>query len=222
MRIIVELCIIGIALAVFYLQHKRRQKLSIVESKLIYWSTLLFISIGFNGLLFKFFPGHYNVISYWNLPTLLGVFGVLLGYVLLQMIAPSKPLHKVVKRFTKKKSEEDLDAQDEAEHFEAVEKDSYIKEMHFETFLETVCLIAITFTLVLEVMMIVLGEALFSTVLTEALRSLCVAMMMITLPIIMRQIIFYLYTIRGMKQEQSLTELEMQFQHRLKKTHTKL
>lgn len=47
-------------------------------------------------------------------------------------------------------------------------------------------------------------------------------MMMMTVPVIVRQIVFYLYSIRGMKEEQDLSEVEVKFYHKLKKNNSKL
>ncbi|MEG0318414.1 MAG: hypothetical protein RR627_00770, partial [Niameybacter sp.] len=102
------------------------------------------------------------------------------------------------------------------------ERNTYLKELHFETFLETICWLAIMFTIALELFNMLLGQVFGIEVMANQLKDTVCLMMMLTIPIILRQIMYYLYDVRGIKEEQDLSELEMSFYHRLKKNHNRL
>lgn len=215
--LIIELLILCIGLTVFMMQHRLRQKMSVVASKLVYWTTLLFMSLTFNSILFSSYPSHYNLYGYWNLNSLIVLGSIVVGYVILQAIAPSKYFSRLVKELNKEKKKENG-----TEELEVQEKNGYLKEIHFETFLETVCWLAFAFTLVLEGYMTLLQGFGMSEGMHIGLKGIACLMMMITTPIIIRQITFYLYRIRSMKEEQNLTEVEIKFHHKLRKENTRL
>ncbi|MDY3366576.1 hypothetical protein [Zhenhengia yiwuensis] len=64
MILFVELLALCMGLTVFTMQHKFRQKISLVGSKVVYWCTLLFVSIIFNSIFFAMYPESYNIASY--------------------------------------------------------------------------------------------------------------------------------------------------------------
>lgn len=214
MILLVEILVLCIALSVFVMQHKLRQKISLVGSKVIYWCSLLFVSLIFNSILFARYPGSYEVSSYFNLSTGLAFLGIFVGCVMIQAIAPSKPFKSIMNRRSKKEIS--------TEEIGYKEKSHYLKELHFEAFLETLCWLAIVFTVLLEVFMTLLRTMLVTDVMGISLNKMACLMMMITMPIIIRQIIFYLYSIRDMQEEQDLTEIEVKFYHKLKKNNQRL
>lgn len=218
MILLVELLVLCIGLTVFMMQQKLRQKISLVGSKVVYWCTLLFVSLIFNSILFAMYPYSYNISSYLNFSTLLALIGIGVGCLMVQVIAPSKPFKKWMKKFDKKQE----DGEPEEEQIKRKEQSNYLKELHFETFLETICWLAIVFTVALEVFMSFLRIVFQTEAIDLSLNRMVCLMMMITMPIIVRQIIFYLYSIRGMKEEQDLTEIEVKFYHKLKKQNHKL
>lgn len=211
MILIIELLVLCIGLSVFVMQHRLRQKISLVASKVVYWCTLLFISIIFNTILFAMYPESYNITSYLNFSTLLALVGIGVGCLMVQVIAPSKLLKKWIKKLDKQKGTE-----------ESILEESILKELHFETFLETLCWLSIVFTVALEVFMSLFRVVFQVEAIDISLKKMVCLMMMMTVPIIVRQIIFYMYSIRGMKEEQDLTEIEMKFYHKLKKNNSKL
>ncbi|MEG0502941.1 MAG: hypothetical protein RR525_12045 [Cellulosilyticaceae bacterium] len=217
MIIAVELLILCIGLTVFMMQHKFRQKMSVVASKLVYWTTLLFMSLTFNSILLSSYPNHYNLAGYWNLNSLMVIGSVVIGYIVLQAIAPSKYFTKLVKKFRRDKNKEE-----NQEEVKIHEKNGYLKELHFETFLETVCWLAFAFNLALEGYMTLLQGFGMSEAIHMGLKGIVCLMMMATAPIIIRQIIFYLYRIRSMKEEQNLSEVEIKFHHKLRKENNRL
>ncbi|MGL6173939.1 MAG: hypothetical protein ACRC1P_04955 [Cellulosilyticaceae bacterium] len=217
MILAVQILILTIGIAVFMMQHKLKQKMSIVGSKLVYWTTLLFMSLTFNSILFSSYPNNYNLESYFNLNTLIVLSGILIGYIILQIIAPSRSLTKLIKKISKANHK-----QDEAMQEETYTQDGYLKELHFETFLETVCWLAFVFTVALEAYVSLLGEIGISEAVDLGLKNIVCMMMMVSIPIILRQIIFYLYRIRSIKEEQNLTEVEMKFHRKLRKENSRL
>lgn len=219
MILFIEVLVLCVALIVFMMQHKLRQKVSLVASKVVYWCSLLFVSLIFNSILVATYPGSYQISNYFNLSTLLALLGVFVGCMMIQVIAPSRPLKKFMKAFSKKKPSTEEEIQEEVKR---KEQSNYLKELHFETFLETLCWLAIVFTVLLEVVMTVLRGVLVTEAINISLNKMACLMMILTMPIIIRQIIFYLYSIRGMKEEQDLTEIEVKFYHKLKKNNSRL
>lgn len=217
MILAVQILILTIGLAVFMMQHKLKQKMSIVGSKLVYWTTLLFMSLTFNSILFSSYPNNYDLEGYFNINTLIIVSGILGGYIILQIIAPSRALTKLLKKISKTNRK-----QEEALKEEVYEQDGYLKELHFETFLETVCWLAFVFTVALEAYISLLGGIGISEEINGGLKDIVCMLMMISIPIILRQIAFYLYRIRSIKEEQNLTEVEMKFHRKLRKENSRL
>ena len=209
MMLVVELVIIGIALGVFILQHRIKQRISIVSSKLVYWTTMIFASIGLNIILYGKYPDYYQWQRYATVQLLVGMTLVIVGYVLLQILAPSQVLKKW---FKKKTAEEQQDP----------DLDSYIKEMHFETFLETICWLAFMVMIISQVMFQIIGSVVKDVSWTEGMMEVVCFMMMVTIPIGVRQIGFYLYRIKGIKDEEDITEIEMKFHKKLKNQHYRL
>lgn len=218
MILFVELLALCIGLTVFTMQHKFRQKISLVGSKVVYWCTLLFVSIIFNSILFAMYPESYNIASYLNFSTLLALLGIIVGCLMVQIIAPSKPFKRWMKKFNKQKGNEESTE----EVIKIKEQSNYLKELHFETFLETLCWLAIVFTVALEIFMNLLRMVFQTETIDVSLSKMVCLMMMMTVPVIVRQIVFYLYSIRGMKEEQDLSEVEVKFYHKLKKNNSKL
>lgn len=217
MILAVQILILIIGLTVFMMQHKLKQKMSIVGSKLVYWTTLLFMSLTFNSILVSSYPTNYNAQSYFNLDTLVVISGICIGYIILQVIAPSRALNKLLKKVSKTNRK-----QEEVLKEEGYEQDGYLKELHFETFLETVCWLAFVFTVALEAYMSLLGGIGISEEINRGLKNIVCMLMMISIPIILRQIVFYLYRIRSIKEEQNLTEVEMKFHRKLRKENSRL
>lgn len=216
--IVAQLLVLTIGLIVYMMQHKLKKKVSIVASKLIYWTTLLFVSVVFNSMLFASYSTYYRIEDYFTIESLIVVGGILLIYAIIQLLAPAQYIKKLTNKFSKEK--EDTGKEDEANEKESLEKDSYIKEHHFEIFLETVCWLGFVAALIVGIYTN-LTEGL-GALANTGLTSIVCLMMMTTVPIIIRQIIFYLYRIRGIKEEQNLAEVEQKFHHRLKKQNTKL
>lgn len=223
MILLVQILLLCIGLLVFVMQHRMKQSISVVASKLVYWTTLLFISLTFNRILLQLYPENYSLVGYMTRGNMQMMAGLLMGYILLQAVAPSRSLtqmfHKLTKKLRRQKVEEETNL--EVEH-QTIEKDSYLKEMHFETFLETLCWLGMTFTVLSEVFSMFMRHfPLFDRIQLGLKDAICV-LMIFSMPITIRQIIFYLYRIRTIKEEESLTEVERKFQKKLRKENIKL
>lgn len=234
MRIIVELVLLCIALGVFWLQHRLKCRMRIEASKLIYWTTLLFVSITFNSILFSVYPANYNLLGYLNLSNGIVIVTIILGSIVLQLIAPSTSYRKIVEKIkanqVAKKSKghmEDLGVVEIAEMKDTKlggeqKIDEYIRELHFETFVETFCMLAIVSNLILEGCFQVFGQDAIEMATLIGLQGICVIFMMIAVPISIRQIIFYLYSLRHLNDKYHLEDVEVQFHQKLKKNFTRL
>lgn len=218
MILAVELLILCIALMVFMMQHRLKQKISIVGSKLVYWTTLLFASLGLNSILMALYPNSYSLWTYLNRDTFIVIAGMVLGYIVLQIMAPSRVIKKLIKKMNRKKSDSNDGILDE----ENPESNTYLKELHFETFLETICWLAFIFTLALQGYNTLFKVLPLSQTIDQSFKNIICLMMMVTVPIGIRQIVFYLYRIRGMREEEELAEIEMKFDYKLRKNNHKL
>ena len=197
---------------------------------------MLFVSLMFNSILYHAYPINYRLGSYANLSTLFLLIGIMCGYIIIQLLSPSRPYKKIKDKICKnnkkkvlKKALHDSEVDTEEmmiNHLEEIEepslsgtseKNTYLKELHFETFLETICWLAIMFTIALELFNMFMGQIFRIEFMANELKDIVCLMMMLTIPIILRQIMYYLYSVRGIKEEQDLSELEVSFYHKLKK-----
>lgn len=239
--ILIEFLVLCVGLTVFMMQHTLRRRISLVGSKVVYWCTMLFVSLMFNSILYHAYPINYRLGSYANLSTLFLLIGIMCGYIIIQLLSPSRPYKKIKDKIYKnnkkkvlKKALHDSEVDTEEmmiNHLEEIEepsllgtseKNTYLKELHFETFLETICWLAIMFTITLELFNMFMGQIFRIEFMANELKDIVCLMMMLTIPIILRQIMYYLYSVRGIKEEQDLSELEVSFYHKLKKNHNRL
>lgn len=98
---------------------------------------------------------------------------------------------------------------------------NYTKQLHFEAFLETICWIGFISAFSLEGYMALLSDVKISKILEENIIMVVCLTLMITVPITLRQILFYLIRIRGIKEE-TLTEDELKLQRKLNKENVRL
>lgn len=223
MMIGAQLGILGIAWIVYKLQHRFKKKMSMVASKLIYWTTMLFVSATFNSMLWTSYPEAYNMADYFNIQTLWLIGGVIVLYLLIQLLAPEGYIEKLMKRFSKKKQATETEEETSKPQAEKKTQPSYyLRESHFETFLETLCWLGFVATAVLGILLGTLGSLEILGVVLSGLGSIVCLMMIGTVPIIIRQILFYLYRIRELKEEDNGAELEQKFYHSLKKQNNRL
>lgn len=217
MSLAIEVLILCITLGIFVIQHRLKHRVSIVSSKLIYWTTLLFASFGVNSVLYALYPTSYDLMAYANRDTAVVILGVIIGYIILQLIAPSRAIQRLIKKLNKKKEEVgEVVSQEKEEH------NSYLKELHFETFLETICWLAFVFALALQAVDYIFGVMSMDFGIATSMKDIVCLMMIGTVPIGIRQIVFYLYRIRGIKEEQEMTEIEMKFHQKLRNNNHKL
>lgn len=222
MRFIMELILLGIALSVFMLQHRLKRRMRIEASKLIYWTTLLFVGITFNSILYSTYPNHYNLVGYFNISTLIVIAVVIVGSTVLQFMAPSTSLYKWLQKLKDKKWKGKEEVTLQAIEDDEQTPDEYVRELHFETFLETLCLLATVSVLILEGCTIFFGTSVVEFTTLIGLQGISILFMMLTIPISIRQIIFYLYSLRHLKDKYHLVDVEVQFHQKLKKNNTKL
>lgn len=241
MMILIEFLVLCVGLTVFMMQHTFRRRISLVGSKIVYWCTMLFVSLMFNSILYYAYPTNYRLGSYANLSTLFLLIGIICSYIIIQLLSPSRTYKKMMGKIHKNNEKKPLvkalrDSEAVTDeigiaHLEKIEEPSlvstserntYLKELHFETFLETICWLAIMFTIALELLNMFMGQIFRVEFMANELKDIVCLMMILTIPIILRQIMYYLYSVRGIKEEQDLSELEVSFYHKLKKNHNRL
>ena len=226
MILLIEFLVLCVGLTIFMMQHTLRERISLVGSKVVYWCSMLFVSIVFNSVLFHTYPDKYRLSSYINLSSLTLVIGVVLGYVVIQTLSPSRPYKKIVDKIHKKNKEKMLQKAFQEGDLEVganePSQNTYLKELHFETFLETICWLAIMFAMSLEIFHAFMTQIFGIDFIVNSLRDTMCLMMIITIPIILRQIMYYLYYVRGIKEEQDLSEIEVSFYHKLRRRNNRL
>ncbi|PHV70062.1 hypothetical protein CS063_12210 [Sporanaerobium hydrogeniformans] len=211
MILLLELFTLCIGLTVYILYHCFKQHLGIMTSKILYWCTLLFMSVTINGILSASYPDYFSFEYYTNSNTLWAIGGIVVGSLLLHLMSPT-PLKK--KKNTSSKA---ISSQ-----LEDASPCSYLKEMQFETFLEVICWLAFVFTIGLEAYVTLLGHWFLSPLLLLSIKNMGCLMMMATLPLIIRQLVFYIHALRSTKNEQELTKAQLQFYQALNRKKNKL
>lgn len=218
MILTLELIILFIGVAVYILQNKFREGKKSLKSKLVYWTVLLFMSITYNCLLFSAYPTSYEIDNYLN-PVLLVILTIVVtAYIVIQILSPSKYIQMIKNLF---KSKEEKAKQKELRK-EEEKKNALVREKHFEIFLETSCWLGILFTIVLEGYVSAFKGLFAENVLGMSLINTVCIIMIFTLPVMLRQVIYYLMRIRDEKDEDTLTQIEKTLQSKLRSENFKL
>lgn len=211
-----ELLIILVGLTVFILQNKIRYHKTETSKKIVYWSIMFFISLSFNTILFTTFGKWYNITTYLTLNTLFIIFAVILGYFLIQALSPFKYFKSFINTFR------NIYSSKLNEEISNITKETkYERQVHFEVFLETICWIGFIAVFALEAYLNLFNQPNdYSFIESNFVLVLCL-IIMITLPITLRQILFYLFNIRSINKE-PLSKEEIFLKEKLKKTNVKL
>lgn len=218
MILTIEIIILSIGILVYFLQNKFRSDKKTIRGKLVYWTVLLFISITYNSLLFSAYPDNYQIEIYFNLTVLINI-AILVGvYLLIQVFSPSKYI-RLIKSFFKSKEERE---NDKIDRLEEDKKNSRIREQHFEVFLETSCWFGFLFTIILEGYVSGFNGIFISDFIGVSLINTVCVIMLITIPVILRQVIYYLMKIRDEKEDDSRTPLEIDLHNKLKRENIRL
>ncbi|MEG2291514.1 MAG: hypothetical protein RSC24_16195 [Clostridium sp.] len=218
MILAIEIIILSIGILVYFLQNKFRSEKKTIRGKLVYWTVLLFISITYNSLLFSAYPDSYDIEIYLNSTVLINV-GILVGvFLLIQIFAPSKYI-KLIKSFFMNKEEREKTKEDRAAQDK---KNRKIREEHFEVFLETSCWFGFLFTIILEGYASGFSGVFVSDFLGISLINTVCVIMFISIPVILRQVIYYLMRIRDEKEDDSITSLEKDLHNKLKRENIRL
>ncbi len=228
MLILLELVILCIGITVYILYHGFKQYLGIMTSKIIYWCSLLFMSVAINSVLSASYPDYFSFSYYANTNTLWSLSGIALGCLLLYFISPTS-LFKRDKKAKKKKALPSVDTTDlvpatppTEEPLAPISPSLFLKEIQFESFIEIICWLSFVFTVGLEAYVTLLGHWFLSPTLLLNIKNMTCLMMMITLPLIIRQLIFYIHALRSSKGEQELAETQLQFYRKLNTQKNKL
>ena len=205
-----------IALSIFVLQHRLKRNMSIIASRLVYWTTLLFTGIIFNRILYELYPVNYALKTYYTKENLILIAGLIGAYIILQLASPSLLSWKWVKvirtwiRQRRITGSEELEEGDNKRNID-------LKEHQFETFLETICWLGFTLSLMIQGVILLQDYVAREIIIYEGVTATTCLMMLLSIPIAIRQIIFYLYRIRTMKLEDNVPEKEVKFQKKLRK-----
>lgn len=218
MILTIEIIILSIGVLVYLLQNKFRSDKKTIRGKLVYWTVLLFISITYNSLLFSAYPNNYQIDTYLNITLLINI-AILVGiYLLIQIFSPSKYI-RLIKSFFKNKEERE---KNKDYRLDEDKKNSKIREQHFEVFLETSCWFGFLFTIILEGYVSVFNGIFIADFIGISLINTVCIIMLITTPVILRQVIYYLMRIREEKEDDSMTPLERDLHNKLKRENIRL
>ena len=229
MLILLELIILCIGMTVYILYHGFKQYLGIMSSKIIYWCSLLFMSIAINSALAASYPDYFSFSYYANTHTLWSLCGIALGCLLLYLISPTS----LFNRSKKAKKKKPLPVEETAaltpaipssleEPLPPTSPNLFLKEIQFESFIEIICWLSFVFTVSLEAYVTLLGHWFLSSPLLMSIKNMTCLMMMVTLPLTIRQLIFYIRALRSSKGEQELAETQLQFYRKLNTQKNKL
>ena len=191
--IYLEIIVLLITVTTFFLQIKGRRNEDILAKKIVYWTLMLFVSIFFNSIVYAKYINNYNLKSYFTITSLIFIVGLLLGYVIIQIISPTNYLKYVISRFSKKDkvSKEDIINEDDEKN----------RQRLFEIFLETICWISLALSFSIDVVLNFKNNAVIEKLITENLSILVCLLLLVTIPICLRQILYYLFSIRKVKRK---------------------
>ncbi|MEN8076672.1 hypothetical protein ABFP60_06870 [Clostridioides difficile] len=209
-----ELLIILVGLVVFFLQNKLRYYKTEISKKIVYWTIMFFISLSFNTILFTTYGEWYNINTYFSLNTLLILLAIILGYFLIQALSPLKYFKKLIKLFKNNKSNK-LDE----EGLEITKETKYERQTHFEIFLETICWIGFISLFSLDIYLNLFTKT-NSFIESNFVLVICL-IIMVTLPITLRQILFYLFSVRTINKK-IISEQEIYLKEKLEKNNIQL
>lgn len=224
--IITEFIILLIGFIVYILQSRFKQTKSETSRKLVYWTVLFFISVCFNSILVSSYGSVYLIETYWTLNTIIVIALLAIGYAIIQAMSPFNYMKNIKKKIGKiKKSsgeEADIDKEEIEEMLEIIkEKTKYTKQQHFEVFLETICWLGFISIFILHGFVALINNLSINSILEGSLVMVICVIIMATVPITLRQIIYYLFRIRSIKEE-NLTEQEIEFNNMLNKENVRL
>lgn len=126
---------------------------------------------------------------------------------LIQVFSPSKYI-RLIKSFFE--SPEEREKNKEAK-LEVNKKNNKIREQHFEVFLETTWWFGFLFTIILEGYVSGFNGVFVADFLGISLINTVCVIMLVTIPVVLRQVIYYLMRIRDEKEEDTRTPLEKIF-----------
>lgn len=222
--IVTELIILLIGFIVYILQSKFKETKSETSRKLVYWTVLFFISICFNSILVNSYGNVYLIETYWSIETIIVIALLAIAYAIIQAMSPFNYMKNIKKNLAKikKSSDEEIDKEDVEEILEVIkEKTKYTKQLHFEVFLETICWLGFISIFALHGYLALLSNYSINNILEGSLVMVICVIIMATVPIALRQIIYYLFRIRTIKEE-NLTEEQIQFNNMLRKENVRL
>lgn len=213
-----ELLIILVGIIVFFLQNKIKSSATDTSKKIVYWTVMFFISLSFNTILFTTYGHWYNLTTYLNLNTFLIILLIAVGFFLIQLLSPFKYLKKFIKLFSinKEKIHNSLNTEEISS-----KETKYVRQLHFEIFLETICWLGFISIFALECYFNLFGDLTASSFIESNFILVLCLVIMITLPITLRQILFYLFNIRSLE-ERSLSSEEIYLQEKLRKNNIRL
>lgn len=212
-----EILILTIGLIVFLLQNKIRIQTTEASKKIVYWTVMFFISLSFNTILFTNYGEWYDINTYLNLNTFLIILAIILGCIVIQMLSPFKSIINLFKKLFKRKISTEEKALEEALNKES----KYERQRHFEIFLETICWIGFIALIAIECYISIIGTFMNLSEIESNFALVICLTVMLTLPISLRQILFYLFNIRSINKG-SLSSEQILLQEKLQKTNIKL
>ncbi|MGL4773339.1 MAG: hypothetical protein ACRC2K_07225 [Clostridium sp.] len=204
----IEAIILAVGALMFIFQHKMKSGMHKVASRLVYWTIILFISIAFNSIQFTKYPSSYTIETYLNSYFLQFLLLGIMVFLIVQLISPSKIIGRIKAFIKREKVVEEIDPKSKA-----------LREEQFEIFLETICWVGLVGTVVLEGGLSFISQTLFDE--WSVVNTVCI-ISVINIPIILRQIIFYLVKIKEIRYENRMSERERRLYYKLNNKNNKL
>ncbi|MGL5152665.1 MAG: hypothetical protein ACRC7N_19090 [Clostridium sp.] len=212
----IELLILAIGILIFSLQKKNDATLENYSKKLVYWTVLLFISIMFNGIQFSKYPSAYSIDTYMESYLVHFIIMVVAVFTIVQILSPSKLIKRIKKYFDSNGKKKSVGMKEPSP---IQSRDKEFREEQFESFLNTICWISIINTVILEGLMTNLNIGLENE--WSIINSVCI-ISVVAIPIILREIIFYVVKIKNSTYKNKYNEREGRLNRKITNINNRL
>ena len=182
------------------------------STRLIYWGCLLFISIIFNMLIYASGPYSYKLSLNIQDESIYALLWLILSFLLIQLLSPSmflrRFLHFIKSSFITSKTKPQpvrdylYNSEPSSSNHNNNQLPTYMEfeEKDFELFLNTLCWLSFTFVilvyLISAIIPLIVNETELGLNFKEQLNYICRILVFCTLPITLRQILFYLLKLK--------------------------
>lgn len=205
MIFVIELVMLFLGGVALLFVNRKKELTTLVGRKLVLWTFFLFISIILNTVQYIENGDFYSLSFTIDEDLIKGVVLTILIIVIIQLLSPTKLIKKLIKIFSeKKKKGNTIETNPNKDLVYSLE----LRESQFEVFLQAICFISfsqILFVQLVEYLNIREGILNGSG---EGLKYISSGILMITVPIIIRQILYYIVKIKNINEKEPSREEE--------------